>query len=42
MDRFKIAIAEDGQIVVDTAVLFTYKNFNNPYAYLDLERLTAV
>jgi cytochrome b6-f complex iron-sulfur subunit len=42
MDRFKISIAEDGQIVVDTAVLFTYKNFNNPYAYLDLERVTAV
>lgn len=42
MDRFKISIAEDGQIVVDTAVLFTYKNFNNPYAYLDLERITAV
>jgi cytochrome b6-f complex iron-sulfur subunit len=42
MDRFKISIGEDGQIVVDTAVLFTHKNFNNPYAYLDLKRLTAV
>lgn len=42
MDRFKISIGEDGQIVVDTSVLFTYKNFDNPYAYLGLERLTAV
>ncbi len=26
MDRFKITIADDGQIVVDTSTLFTYKN----------------
>lgn len=42
MDRFKISIAEDGQIVVDTSVMFTYKNFDNPFAYLDLERISAV
>jgi cytochrome b6-f complex iron-sulfur subunit len=42
MDRFKISIAEDGQIVVDTGVLFTYKNFNNPFAYLDFAHLTAL
>lgn len=42
MDRFKISIGEDGQIVVDTSVLFTYKSFNNPYAFLDLERLATV
>jgi cytochrome b6-f complex iron-sulfur subunit len=42
MDRFKITMDENNQIVVDTAVLFTYKNFNNPNAYLDVERLTAV
>lgn len=42
MDRFKISIAEDGQIVVDTSVLFTYRDFNNPFAYLDLERLAMV
>jgi cytochrome b6-f complex iron-sulfur subunit len=42
MDRFKISIAEDGQIMVDTSVLFTYRDFNNPYAYLDFDRLSAV
>jgi cytochrome b6-f complex iron-sulfur subunit len=42
MDRFKISLAEDGQILVDTSVLFTHKNFNNPNAYLEFERLTAV
>ncbi len=42
LDRFKISIAEDGQIIVNTSVLFTYKNFNNPYAYLDLKRISAV
>ncbi len=42
MDRFKISIAEDGQIVVDTSVLFTYRDFDNPFACLDLERLTMV
>jgi cytochrome b6-f complex iron-sulfur subunit len=42
MDRFKISIAENGRIVVDTSVLFTHKDFNNPYAYLDLERIAAV
>jgi cytochrome b6-f complex iron-sulfur subunit len=42
MDRFKISIAEDGHIKVDTSILFTYKNFDNPYAYLDIERFTAV
>jgi cytochrome b6-f complex iron-sulfur subunit len=39
MDRFKISMAEDGQIVVHTDTLFTYKDFDNPYAYLDLKRL---
>jgi len=42
MDRFKISMAEDGQIVVHTDTLFTVKDFDNPYAYLDLNRLTAV
>lgn len=40
MDRFKISIAEDGQIVVHTDTLFTFKDFDNPYAYLDFKRLT--
>jgi hypothetical protein len=41
MDRFKISIAEDGQIVVDTSTLFTVRDFNNPYAFLELKHLTT-
>jgi cytochrome b6-f complex iron-sulfur subunit len=41
MDRFKISLAEDGQIVVDTSVLFTYKDFHNPFAFLNLKSLIA-
>jgi cytochrome b6-f complex iron-sulfur subunit len=41
MDRFKIALAEDGQIMVHTNTLFTYKDFDNPFAYLDLKRITV-
>jgi cytochrome b6-f complex iron-sulfur subunit len=41
MDRYKIALAEDGRIVVHTNTLFTYKDFDNPFAYLDLKRITV-
>ena len=41
MDRFKISMAEDGQIVVHTDTLFTVKDFDNSYAYLDLKRVTV-
>jgi cytochrome b6-f complex iron-sulfur subunit len=41
MDRFKISIAEDGQIVVDTSTLFTVRDFNNPYAFLELKHFTT-
>ncbi len=40
LDRFKISVADDGQIVVDTSTLFSYKEFNNPYSYLNLSRIT--
>lgn len=40
LDRFKISVADDGQILVDTSTLFTFKNFDNPYSSLDLIRLT--
>ena len=40
MDRFKISVADDGQIVVNTGTLFTVKDFDNPNAYVDLSKLT--
>jgi cytochrome b6-f complex iron-sulfur subunit len=40
LDRFKISVADDGQILVDTSTLFTFKEFDSPYSSLDLGRLT--
>jgi cytochrome b6-f complex iron-sulfur subunit len=34
MDRYKITIADDGKILIDKSVLYTYKDFDNPNAYL--------
>jgi cytochrome b6-f complex iron-sulfur subunit len=39
MDRFKVSIADDGQVVVDTSTLFTFKDFDNPNAFVDLKQL---
>ncbi len=39
MDRFKISLGDDGQIVVDTSTLFTVKDFDNPNAFVALSRI---
>ena len=36
MDRFKVSIADDGQIMVDKSVLFIHKDFDNPNAYIEV------
>jgi cytochrome b6-f complex iron-sulfur subunit len=39
MDRFKVSIGDDGQIVVNTNTIYTVKDFNTPFAYVDLNKL---
>ncbi|MDI6744095.1 MAG: Rieske 2Fe-2S domain-containing protein [Thermodesulfovibrionales bacterium] len=34
MDRYKVSVADDGQIIVDKSVLYTNKDFDNPNSYI--------
>jgi cytochrome b6-f complex iron-sulfur subunit len=34
LDRFKISISEDGQILIDKSKVYTFKEFDKPGAYL--------
>ena len=34
MDRYKVSVADDGQVVVDKSMLYSHKDFDNPNSYL--------
>ncbi len=36
LDRFRISIGDDGRILVDKSKVYTFKEFDNPGAYLEI------
>jgi cytochrome b6-f complex iron-sulfur subunit len=34
MDRYKVSVADDGQIIVDKSMLYSHKDFDSPNSYI--------